>query len=628
MARPATGMDPNRDGGPRLVTEADITSLEQRPYDELVRFTSTYDIFCRGAELHGDRPAILYTETGDPGDPVIETTYRQLLASITRAANLFHRAGVGRGDAVGLLLPNVPEAHIALWGAEAVGRACPINFMLRAEYIVELLEAAGAKVLVALGPDPDLDIWSKVADLKAALPDLNLICQVKGGGEPDAEAPLFGDLLAAENGDGLACERPPVRSDIAAYYHTGGTTGAPKLAQHTHANEVHTSWSASRMYRLGPDDIMLNGFPLFHVAGSFVFGLSAFAACSALLLPGRLGMRNMTFVKNYWRFVERLGVTHLGCVPTVLAGLMNVPTAGADLSSVRAAWSGGSPLPSELAAAFEKQTGVNVRNLFGMTESGGIVSITPVDSERVPGGCGFRLPFTQVRAFRLGSDGGPDMNDPCDPGELGVVALRGPHISPGYSDPARDAGVFTEDGWLISGDLGWVDKTGQVFLTGRVKDLIIRGAHNIDPAMIEEVADQHPAVEICAAVGQPDAYAGELPMLYVTLKPGQTLEPAELLTYLEERVPERPALPKRVEIIDAMPLTAIGKIYKPTLRAQATEHVIREVLKPLTGRGVDGVKGIDEGGRLTTEITLTGDGAVEAEARSLLRDFAIEFRFV
>jgi fatty-acyl-CoA synthase len=334
----------------------------------------------------------------------------------------------------------------------------------------------------------------------------------------------------------------------------------------------------------------------------------------------------MTFVKNYWRFVERQGVTMLGCVPTVLAGLMNVPVDGADIRSVRIAWTGGSPLPNELAAAFEKQTGLAVRNLFGMTESAGLVSITPTHGKRIPGSTGLRLPFTDVKAFRNTPDG-PDMGRICAPNETGVIALRGPHISPGYTDPARNEGVFTEDGWLISGDLGWVDGDGQVFLTGRAKDVIIRGGHNIDPAMIEEIVSQHPAVEMCAAIGQPDAYAGELPMVYVTLKPGETADEAALLDFIAERIPEQPAMPKRAVIVDQMPLTAIGKIYKPTLRARAIEHVIAETLAPLAaaGRGLE-VRAVDEGGQLTAEITLPAGAKIEAEARHLLRDFAIEYR--
>ena len=611
-------------GRPRLITEGDIRSLEQSPYDELVPFTSVYDIFRRGADLYEDRPAILYTETGDPADPIVETSYRQLFKSITQAANLFHNAGVGREDAVGLLYPNIPEAHIALWGAEAVGRACPINFMLRTEYIVELLEAAGAKVLVALGPDADLDIWPKIKEIQAALPNLNIVCQFKGGRNPDTSAPIFMDLLESENSEEMACEREPERSDIAAFFHTGGTTGAPKLAQHTHGNQIHSSWSGATMYNFGPEDIVINGLPLFHVAGSFVAGLSSFTAGTTILLPTLLGLRNMTFVKNYWRFVEQLGTNAL-CVPTVIAGLMNVPTDDFDLSTVRTVWCGGSPLPSELAAAFEQKTGLNVRNLFGMTESAGLVSIAPVDGQRVPGGCGLRLPFTEVKAFKLDESGGPNMNAPCEPNETGIVALRGPHISPGYTDAKRNDGVFTEDGWLISGDIGWVDENGEVFLTGRAKDIIIRGAHNIDPAMIEEVADGHSAVEMCAAIGQPDAYAGELPMLYVTLKPGETVDTDELMDYLQERIPEQPAMPKRIVVIEEMPVTAIGKIYKPTLRARAIEDVFVDTLSPLKEKGVAvQVTAVDTSGQLSAIISLKGGDGAEATAREMLRNFAID----
>ena len=366
---------------------------------------------------------------------------------------------------------------------------------------------------------------------------------VDGQGETDGSNAIheFIDLLDQYPGDRLTFERDLNRESMAAYFHTGGTTGAPKLAQHRHGNQVHTSWSGSLMYDLGETDVMINGFPLFHVAGTFVYGTTGLFSGARLVLPTRTGMRNPDVVANFWRIVERQGMTMGAAVPTVLATLMKVPVDGADISSIRVMVTGGTPLPTELAAAFEAELGLPVRNTFGMTESAGLVSIAPTHGVRVPNGCGFPLPYTEVRAVPMGADG-PDLTRICGPGESGAIVIRGPHVGPGYTDPARNAGMFTDDGWLISGDLGLVDEEGQVFLTGRAKDVIIRGAHNIDPAMIEETVDTHPAVEMSAAIGQPDGYAGELPVVYVTLKPGQTATEADLLDYLEPRIAERPAL--------------------------------------------------------------------------------------
>jgi fatty-acyl-CoA synthase len=192
------------------------------------------------------------------------------------------------------------------------------------------------------------------------------------------------------------------------------------------------------------------------------------------------------------------------------------------------------------------------------------------------GSTGLRLPFTEVGAFHA-TDEGIDFEHPCPPGETGIIALRGPNVSPGYSDARRNTGTF-EQGWLVSGDLGHVDAQGRLFVTGRAKDVIIRGAHNIDPALIEDALLQHPDVALAAAVGQPDAYAGELPVAYVTLKAGATASAEQLLAFVAPRVGEPAARPKSICVLGEMPVTPIGKIYKPALRVLATRRAIEETL--------------------------------------------------
>ncbi|MFC3230335.1 acyl-CoA synthetase [Marinibaculum pumilum] len=608
---------------PRIAGLADIEALEAQPFEQVYPPVSAYDLLRRSAERHGDRVAIAFQPVGDPEVPVRETSYAALLGRVTQAANLFRSLGVDRDSAVALLMPPVPDTHLALWGAETAGRACPINFMLNADHIVELLQAAQAKVLVAYGPDPALPVWEKAQAVAARLPGLAVLQGGTGEGQ--------GSLLAAMAGHrGDALDFPePGRDDVAACFHTGGTTGAPKLAQHRHGNQVHTAISAAMFYDAGPEDVIVNGFPLFHVAGAFVYGLSMFAVGAKVILPTPLGFRDQAYMRNYWRFVDRERVTLLAAVPTIMATLLGTPVDGADISSARLLATGGSPLPTELAAAFEAQFGLPVRNILGMTECAGVVSIEPVHGPRVPGSAGLRLPFSEVAAVPLGPDG-PDMARRCAVGETGVVVLRGPNVSPGYTDPARNAGTFAGDGWLVSGDLGHVDERGYIHVTGRSKDVIIRGGHNIDPAVIEEALAAHPAVEICAAVGRPDTYAGELPVAFVTLKAGQAATEAELLDFLADRIAERPALPKQVTALEAMPLTPVGKIYKPALRLKAIEAVFADLLAPAaaeTGAAIS-VTGQDEGGRLSAVIRLAGGdkAAAQAAIATALRDISVPWR--
>jgi fatty-acyl-CoA synthase len=613
---------------PPIRSLQDVRRLESRPYDEVVPWRDALEVLEASAQRWPQRTAITWLRTSDPDDaePLpLAWSYRALLDEVRRAANAFRAAGLGPGESVALLMSPMPQAHFALWGAEAAGRAFPVNMFLSPEHLAQLLVAANATVLVVAGPRTAPDTWARAQAIRSQLPRLKALFCVEADGSGDFDA-----ALAAQPGEWLTFERRAEREAIAALFHTGGTTGAPKLAQHTHGNQVHSSWGAALYYGMVPDDAVLNGFPIFHVAGSFVYGLSTLLAGARLVLPPPAGLRDAVFMRHWWRWIERERITLLAGVPTVLASLMTCDPAGADLSSVRVMLTGGSPLPTELAQAFEDRYGIAVRNILGMTESAGVVSIIPTLAERRPGSCGLPLPFTEVVAMRRGPDG-PLLDDRCAAGETGVIALRGPNVSPGYTDPARNAGTF-EGGWLVSGDLGHVDAQGEVHVTGRAKDVIIRSAHNIDPAMIEEALLQHPAVQLAAAVGEPDAYAGELPVAFVQPRPGMAIDVAELARFIETRIAERPAMPKRIDVIEAMPLTAIGKIFKPALRQRATLRAIAAALEPLRAQGwhtevseAGGGDGVVVSVSPPATVADNDPRTLEAAVRAVLRDFTVRW---
>jgi fatty-acyl-CoA synthase len=607
-------------------TLSDIEALERTPYAQAMPAQTTYGLIANAASNFGARDAFRYLKNGDIDLPVQRISYANLLAHIHRAANLFRALGVGPGDAVAILAPNIPETQFALWGAQLAGIACPINYLLQPDHIAALLVASKAKVIVALGPNDELNLWPTVEKVLALQP-LPLL-QINGDDLTASGVPVFQDQLALHN-DVLGFD-PQLTSDrIAACFHTGGTTGAPKLAQHSHGNEAHTSWFAHGFYGFDEHSVSINGFPLFHVAGAFVYGLSMLAIGATQVLPTLSGLRNAGFVKNYWKFCQRERVTSLACVPTVLTTLVSLPV-DADISAVQVAYTGGSPLPNELAAQFEAKLGIPVRNIFGMTESAGLVSIEPFAALRESGSTGLRLPYTQVQAVAW-RDGAAQLDLHCTAGETGVIVLRGPHVSPGYTDAARDAGMFQTDAkhtrWLVSGDLGHIDAQGYIHITGRAKDVIIRGSHNIDPGLVEDAFLAHPAVAMCAVVGEPDAYAGELPVAFVTLKPGMQCNAATLLAEVAPHVYERPATPKRVTIIQAMPTTAIGKIYKPELRLRAMETKLTEMLSDVPGATV---RALEQGGTLTVQVVMVSsyDALREGQLRERLAAIAVEIEFV
>ncbi|RJP63435.1 MAG: acyl-CoA synthase [Comamonadaceae bacterium] len=583
-----------------FATLTDIEQLERTVRAVVAPHRSPYALIRAAAQRFPAREALTFLPDASLDTPPRRITYRALLAGIHRAANLFRSMGVGPDDAVAVLAPNTPEAHVVLWGAQLAGRVCPINYLLQPEHIAALLKAANAKVLVALGPNDELAVWP-VAEQVVQHHPLPLI-QIRAGAHTEPGVPVLQDQLALLS-DELAFD-PDLHPDrVVALFHTGGTTGAPKLAQHTQGNEAHTAWFAHAFYDMDEHAVEINGFPLFHVAGAFVYGLALLAIGARQVLPTLGGMRNAGFVRHYWKFCERERVTHLACVPTVLASLMGVPI-DADVSSVRAAYTGGSPLPSELAQRFETATGIAVRNILGMTECAGLVSIEPLRGPRTPGSAGLRLPYTEVHAVPW-RDGAAQLHERCAPGETGVLVLRGPHVSPGYLDAARNAGMF-EQGWIVTGDLGHLDDAGRIHITGRAKDVIIRGSHNIDPGLVEDAFLAHPAVALCAVVAEPDAYAGEVPVAFVTLKPGAAIGASELLAAVAPTVYERPACPKRVVLLDALPMTAIGKVFKPELRLRAIEIRLAEwAAEVAPGRAVR-VQARDEGGRQRATVTLAG----------------------
>ena len=556
---------------------ADVRRLEEKPLASAYTHRSTYDIFCESARAFGDKTALTFLRSADPQHAPIQWTYSELLRGIHQTANLLHRLGVGPNDAIAVLLPGCLDYHLALWGGEAAGIVQPLNPLLNEEKLVSLMNAGKATVLFAWGADDEAQLWSKAMRIRAHVPTLRTVLRVAPHDEVDSpnlpESVLdFSAQRRLEVDDHLVSGRTIAAHDIAAYFHTGGTTGAPKLARHSHGAQVFTAWVCVQMQGTLAADVVINGYPLFHVAGVLPGALTSFAAGSEVLIPTTTLFRNRAVLGNYWRLVERYGATVVSAVPTVLEALANIPVGTAAISSLRYCRTGAAPLSPDLAARFERLFGLHVHESLGMTEMAGISTITP-PGVIAPVGCvGFRLPYTELRVVALDEYGNPTNQDQ-PVGVQGMVLFKSPNLFSGCVDPEDNARAFTADGWLATGDLGWLDDQERLNLSGRSKDLIIRGGHNIDPKVIEDAMAAHPAVQHCAAVGMPDAYAGELPVVFVTLVPGAVATEAELLEFVRQHVDEPPAQPKSVTILQAMPVTSVGKIFKPELRQLAASRV-------------------------------------------------------
>jgi len=562
-------------------TLADVEAVEREmSWARRLAADSAYELIGQVARKLPDKPAIQYLSNGAPDDVPLTTTYRELLRRMTRTANLLHALGIGPADTFSVLLPNLPQMHELLWGGGAAGIVGPINPLLRPSQIAEIVRAAGSRLLLTTGPGTEL--WDKA---RAALELLDRPIEIlRIGGEETLVARDFEKLIADYPDDRLISGRHISRREIAACFHTGGTTGDPKLAQHTHDGQLYQAWAAGAL-SIKQDDVILVGLPLFHAAAAYCWGIAPLGVGATIVLLSPMGFRNPAVIPNLWKLVERFRATRVGLVPTIASALLNVPTHGADLGSLKRFGCGAAPISVEVLHAFETHVGVPVTEGYGLTEATALTHCMPLDGEPCAGSIGLRCPYVEAKVFRMDSRGSQPVE--CQAGEVGVIALKGPTVMAGYRQEKHNRGAFIGDGWLDTGDMGYVDEKGYFRVTGRAKDLIIRGGHNISPAWIEEALHKHPAVAFAAAVGKPDAYAGEVPVAYVVLKPGASADAEHLRAFAADRVPERPAAPSEVIVIDQMPVTAVGKIFKPALRCDAARRVLEAVLAPLRRNGVD-----------------------------------------
>lgn len=611
---------------PLIRTLQDIEQIESTPLSERDLPSSTFELIRRTAQIRPDAPALSFILQGTGEETALRLNYAELLGKTTQTANAFHRLGLRPGKAVSFLLPNLPQTHYTIWGGEAAGIVNAINPLLDPEHIAELIHASDSELLVTLAPFPGTDLWDKVNALRDQLPELKAILCVDMANllpEPQRSAikaqrgPLpdgvldFDETIAACPADHLESGRVIAADDIASYFHTGGTTGTPKLAPHSHGNEVAMAYSMNLVTRFGIGDVTLCGLPLFHVNGVIVTGLAAFIGGAEVLLATPQGYRNSTLISNFWKVIERHKVSFFSGVPTIYAGLLQVPSEGHDLSSLKYALCGAAPMPVELIRQFEAKTGLALIEGYGLTEGTCGSCANPPAGERRPGSIGLPMPYCAV-SIKVLDEQGSYVRD-AEQNEIGNLCIRGATVFRGYLQASKNAGIWVDGDWFNTGDLGRVDADGYIWLTGRSKDLIIRGGHNIDPQMIEEALHKHPAVAMAAAVGKPDAKAGELPVVYVQLKPGSQASEAELLEHAAAHIPERAAIPKDAWIIDAIPLTAVGKTFKPALRFDAITRVYQAAVGELHPAARVEVLSDDKAGQLA-HIHLPNQDQALAEA--------------
>jgi fatty-acyl-CoA synthase len=613
---------------PPIHSLADIEALEKPPLESRMWSWNVNDWIRRGWAHDPRRIAIHFLQNADPDEIPESVTFEQLRHRSNQAANLFHASGVRATDAVLTLLPTVPQLYTAQFGGIAAGVACAVNWMLKPEQVLDLVRNAGTRVLVVLGPTPGYDIWENLQSIRDRLPpEVRLLTVQMPGGSKVTESD-FDDACATQPGDRLLFERTIGPDDLAGYVHSGGTTGSPKLVKLTHRGFSYKCWANAVTNGLLPGDSLFAINPHFHIAGFFGRGILTSAWNATMVSPSPQGARGKNFIANHWKLVEKYRITHFGGVPTTLSMLVKNPPKNEDISSLKKHGNAGSAaLPVEIAKEFERVIGIRTLLTYGATEYTQNVCQAPRDGEPRYGSVGLRLPYTSVKTVVINRDG--EIGRECKVGEAGVVVVKGPSVTPGYVNDKQNAGVFTRDGYFKSGDLGRFDAEGYLWITGRAKDLIIRSGHNIEPGVIENALLKHPEVMLCAAVSKPDAYAGELPIAYVQLVKGAKAGAEELATFAAEHVPERPAAPKEVIVLETMPLTDVEKPDKVRLRYDAAERAFTEVLRAALGTEAPLLVKADTDESQATMITVSvaADDAKREEVETKIADIMKSYTF-
>jgi long-chain acyl-CoA synthetase len=472
------------------------------------------------------------------------TSYGELDDQSARVAGLLAARGIAPGTPIGIMLPNVPEFASVYYGILRTGAVVvPMNPLLKAREIAYYLGDSGAPVIFAWHVTaPEVEIGAKEAGAEAILVD----------------PATFPDILATASPAPQVVDRAAY--DTAVVLYTSGTTGHPKGAELTHANLINNvEVSAADLFQLGPDDLIFGGLPLFHAFGqTCTLNAAIMTGASLTVLPRFDAAKALGILAD-----QR--VTIFAGVPTMFSALLHVPDrSGYDVSALRLCISGGAAMPVEVLRQFEDAFDCIVLEGYGLSETSPVASFNHPGRERKPGSIGTPIRGVEMRVVDASGAEVPQ-------GEVGEIAIRGHNIMKGYLNrPDATAEAVSADGWFRTGDIGRVDEDGYYYIVDRKKDLIIRGGYNIYPREIEEVLYEHPEVAEAAVVGIPHPELGEEVGAAVALKPGATVTPDELRSYVKSQVAAY-KYPRRVWIVDALPKGPTGKILKKEITVPDAE---------------------------------------------------------
>ncbi|CEA07327.1 Long-chain-fatty-acid--CoA ligase [Arthrobacter saudimassiliensis] len=478
-------------------------------------------------------------------------TFGMLDGMSARVAGLLAERGVGDGDRVAVILPNIPPMAAIYYGILRRGAVVvPLNPLLKAREIAYHLRDSGARMIFAF------DFEDMLAQAEAGAAEA-------GDVEVVAVNPAtFGQLLASVEARPEVAEKAD--DDTAVILYTSGTTGRPKGATLSHYNLYSNARVARSLLDTQPEDVIFGGLPFFHVFGqTSALNAAVMAGASISLLP-RFDPGQAL------QIIERDRVTIFQGVPTMYIAMLRHPAiAETDTSTVRGAISGGASLPLEVLHEFEEVFGTEMLEGYGLSETSPVVSFNLPGPDRRPGSIGKPVAGMEVRIV---DDAGKDL----PVGEVGELAIRGEGVMQGYWNNPEATAAAIPDGWFRSGDLARFDELGNIYIVDRKKDMILRGGYNVYPREVEEVLYEHPAVAEAAVLGVPDELSGEEVAAVVGIKEGMLPDDgpgrAELADAIRDFAKERLAAykyPRIVQLTDTLPKGPTGKILKREINVTA-----------------------------------------------------------
>ena len=563
---------------PRPGQEAPEETVSERPFP----WEASYP---QGLSWDADLPARPVPDILDravdawPKNPCLEFlgrrhTYAEVGELVARAARGLQDLGVQKGDRVGLFLPNSSYYVICYYAVLKAG-ATVVNFNpLYAEpEIARQIRDSDLRVMITINlsmiyPKVNRQLGQTgletivVCDMGAAMPVTKralfaIFKRREVASIPNDESHVKFAKLTANNGDPDPVALDPAR-DLAVLQYTGGTTGVPKAAMLSHANlSANAAQTLMWVPGLTPgEERILAVLPLFHVFGmTAVMNVGLSCGAELLLLP-------RFKVTEALATIDREKPTVLMGVPTMYSAINGFRERDKyDLSSLKFGVSGGAALPLSIKTTFEEITGCMLVEGYGLSEAGPVCTISPFEGGYKENSAGLPLPGTRIEVVSI-----EDPRQPMPLGEVGEICIRGPQVMAGYWRQAEETALVLSEGRLRTGDVGYMDEDGYIFLIDRIKDLIISGGFNVYPRMVEEAVQEHPAVEEVAVAGVPDRHRGEVVKAFVVLRDGEVLTAADLRGFLKERLAPF-EVPRKVEFVEEIPKTLIGKPLRRALVA-------------------------------------------------------------